>query len=72
MATRKPDASAAPAAQDTEQMVTDLARVFARLAVKSAIGNGAATFGQIIVNELHIATHEEASRIEAWLTSHGS
>jgi hypothetical protein len=75
--TRTRDTSTAPAAKppaagqpDVEKMVTTLTRVFARLAVKTSTCGGAATFAQIVVTELHIATHEEAAAIETWLTSH--
>lgn len=74
MAIRKPAAAAetaVPAADaDLEQIVSDLTRVFARMAVKSSVGLGAATFRQIVVNDLHIATHDEAERIERWLSEH--
>ena len=70
MAATRPAAATAAAAPDIEQVVTDLARVLARLAIKSSVADGAASFGQILTYELKVATEAEAGRIEAWLTSH--
>lgn len=75
MAVRKPAepaaATPAPGQQaDVEKMVTTLTRVFARMAVKTSSCTGAATFSQIMVTELNIATHEEAATIENWITAH--
>lgn len=72
-ATRHPAATAEPTGHDLddlEQTVTDVVRVLARLAVQSSHASGAATFDRIMVNELHIATHEEAQRLATWLETH--
>ena len=52
-----------------EQMQTTTLRILGRWIVCSAIGQGAATLEQILVNELRIATHEEAAAVTAWLTA---
>ena len=71
MANRR-GATTAPAAPATaaDEVITVLARVLARLAVRSSASTGAATFRQIAVLELKIATDAEAAAIEAWLTAH--
>ena len=69
MADRKPAAEAV-AVPDAEQLLTVLARVVARMVVRSSVSQGAATFRQIAVMELKVATDAEATAIEAWLTSH--
>jgi hypothetical protein len=62
-----PRANAEPGASE---MITILARVFARLAIAMSHSTGAASFRQIAVLELKIASDEEATAIEAWLTAH--
>jgi hypothetical protein len=70
---RRQDAPPAPADRtaELEAMVTTLARLVARLAVRSAPPSQAsATFRQILVVELRIAQDREVEAIERWLTEH--
>lgn len=53
-----------------EQMQTTTLRILSRWFVRSAPGSTSATFAQILVNELRMATHEEVQAFEAWLTAH--
>lgn len=57
---------AGPAVED---VVSALARVVARMAVARSVSQGAASFRQIAVAELKIATDAEAAVIEQWLTN---
>lgn len=73
MAVRKPAEALAQPGHDLAElteMVTTLTRVLARMCVQSSHAQGAARFDQIIVNEMHIATNEEAQRLTDWLESH--
>lgn len=69
MATRTANQPAADHAE-LEQLVTDLTRILARMVVQQSPGAGAATFGQLAVDGIRVATMEEAARIEKWLTEH--
>lgn len=60
----------AETAPDLAGTVTVLARVLARLACSRSQVRGPATFRQIATTELKIATDEEVTVIEAWLTAH--
>lgn len=55
-----------------EKIQTTTLRILARAAVSASASrsSSAATFTQIVTNELRIATHEEAATIEAWLSAH--
>jgi hypothetical protein len=65
-----PDAAElAERVEQLEQTLTTTLRILSRWIVRSATGQGAATFSQILVGELHIATHEEAQAVEVWLTA---
>jgi hypothetical protein len=70
----KTAAPTAPAGHDDiaglAEMITTLTRVLARMCVQTSHASGAARFDQIMVNELHIATAEEAQRLAAWLETH--
>jgi hypothetical protein len=67
MATAKPAPEPAP---DAGQLLTVLARMTAALAVRCSSGQHSATFRQIAVRELSIATDAEVDVLEAWLTAH--
>lgn len=71
MAARRqgPEAEAA-AAPDIDQLLTVLARVVARLVVQSSKGQHSATFRDIAVRELGVASHADVTAIETWLTTH--
>lgn len=71
MAAGTPAAPAGTGGQDErDAVITALARVFARLAVHLAPGQGAASFRQVVTAELRVATPAEADLIERWLTDH--
>lgn len=73
MATRtatQPETTTGHAELELEQLVTDLTRILARMVVQQSPGAGAATFGQLAVDGLRVATTEEAGRIEKWLVEH--
>jgi hypothetical protein len=74
MAGRKPAEAAhaepAPVAPDAEQLLTVLARMVACLAARCSKGQYPATFRQIAVNELRIATPADVDAVEAWLAAH--
>jgi hypothetical protein len=66
----KPEQATGHDTGDLEQTVTALASILARLIVRQATGQGAATFQQIATHELHVATAEDADTLVAWLTTH--
>jgi hypothetical protein len=70
MADRRAAAEAAPLVPDAEQLLTILARMTATLAVRCSRGQYAATFRDIAVRELRIASPADVDVIEAWLTAH--
>jgi hypothetical protein len=53
-----------------EQMITLLLRILNRDVVQRSRGATSATYRQIMVNELRLATHEEVADLEAWLTDY--
>jgi hypothetical protein len=55
--------------EQLEQMTTTTLRLLSRWIVRSTPGQAAATWAQMVTGELHIATHEEAAAVEAWLTA---
>lgn len=69
MADRRPSAEA-DAAPDAEQLLTVLAGVVGRLVVRSSAGRDPATFRQIAVQELRVASDVDVTLIESWLTAH--
>jgi hypothetical protein len=65
-----PDAAElAERVEQLDQMTTTTLKILSRWIVRSTPGQSAATFSQMVVGELHIATHEEAAAVEAWLTA---
>jgi hypothetical protein len=76
MAERRPAAAAATGAleqrvAELESMLTLVARFAAHLAVHSTKGQTSATFRQIAVQELRIASNADVDRLESWLREHG-
>ena len=69
MADRKPAAEAA-AAPEAEQLLTVLAGIVGRLVVRSSTGRHPATFREIAVQELRVASHADVDLLEKWLTAH--
>lgn len=69
-----PDADAlaelAGRVEQLERIVTTWLRIEARDKVRLSVGHQPASFRVIVVNELRIATHEEAVAVEEWLTAH--
>lgn len=55
---------------DAEQMITLLMRVANRAIVRYSRGATSASYRQIVVGEMRLASHEEAAEIERWLTEH--
>lgn len=59
--------AAGPAA---DEVISAVCRIVARMAVRQSVSTGAATFKEIAVRELGIATDQEATILEQWLTAH--
>jgi len=55
---------------ELERMQTTTLRILSRWFVRLAPGQTSATFAQILVDEHHVATHEEVQAFVAWLTAH--
>jgi hypothetical protein len=70
MAVRKHETEAAPAVPDDSAVIGVLLRMVSHLAVRQALGQGAASFRQIAVNELGIARNQDIDVIDAWLAAH--
>ena len=78
MAVRKPAPEPEPVAApaDDSAVIMALIRMMSRLAVAQTVDRtlgvpqGAATFRQIAVHELHIASDRDVDAIEAWLAAH--
>lgn len=55
---------------ELERMQATTLKILSRWFVRSAPGLTSATFAQILVDELRVATHEEVQAFVAWLTAH--